>query len=152
MNALSKADARTATSAVRESGRASMTANRLRKHADYQRVYEAGRKRRSASMRWFLAPQSEVSIPRVGLTAGKVLGKSHERNRIKRRMREILRKHVDLLPAGCDLILHPQRIVLNMEFSKLEAEVVRILQQANAESARVSTTEATPLAKAGLAR
>lgn len=129
-----------------------MVANRLRKHADYQRVYEAGRKRRSASMSWFLAPQAEVAIPRVGLTAGKVLGKSHERNRIKRRMREVLRKHVDLLPVGCDLILHPQRIVLNMEFSKLEAEVVRILQQANAERARVSTNEAPPLAKAELSR
>ncbi len=31
--------------------------------------------------------------PRVGLTAGKVLGKAHERNRIKRRMRESLRRH-----------------------------------------------------------
>jgi ribonuclease P protein component len=152
MTAPSKADPRTATSAVRESGCASMVANRLRKHADYQRVYEAGRKRRSASMSWFLAPQADVAIPRVGLTAGKVLGKSHERNRIKRRMREVLRKHVDLLPAGCDLILHPQRIVLNLEFSKLEAEVVRILQQANAERARVSTNEASPLAKAELSR
>jgi len=152
MNAPSKADPRTASSAVRESGRASIVANRLCKHADYQRVYEAGRKRRSASMSWFLAPQPEANVPRVGLTAGKVLGKSHERNRIKRRMREILRKHLDLLPVGCDLILHPQRIVLSMEFTKLEAEVVRILQQANAERARASTADAPSLAKAELAR
>jgi len=152
MNAPSKADPRTATSAVRERGRASISENRLRKHADYQRVYEASRKRRSASMTWFLAPQAVESVPRVGLTAGKVLGKSHERNRIKRRMREVLRKHASLLPAGCDLILHPQRIVLTMEFTKLEAEVVRILQQANAERARASTTDAPRLAKAELAR
>jgi ribonuclease P protein component len=147
MNAPSKADPRTAMSAVRQSGRASLSANRLRKHADYQRVYNASRKRRSASMSWFLAPQDLASTPRVGLTAGKVLGKSHERNRIKRRMREILRKHVNLLPAGCDLILHPLRIVLTMEFTKLEAEVVRILQQANAERACASTTEAPRLAQ-----
>jgi ribonuclease P protein component len=152
MNASSKADPRTATSAVRENGRASLSANRLRKHADYQRVYAASRKRRSASMSWFLAPQGELSVPRVGLTAGKVLGKSHERNRIKRRMREILRKHVELLPVGCDLILHPQPVVLTLEFTKLEAEVVRILQQANAERARASKTEAPPLAKAELSR
>lgn len=152
MNAPFKAEPRTATSAVRERGPASMAANRLRKHADYQRAYEASRKHRSASMSWFLAPQSEPATPRVGLTAGKVLGKAHDRNRIKRRMREVLRKHLDLLPAGCDLILHPQRVVLTMEFTKLEAEVVRILQQANAERARASTTEAPSLAKAELAR
>jgi len=115
----------------------SLTAARLCKHADYQRAYAASRKRKSVSMSWFLAPQNEPAEgPRVGLTAGKVLGKAHERNRIKRRMREILRRHLDLLPPGFDIILHPRRAVLTIEFTKLDAEVVRILQQANAEAAR----------------
>jgi len=88
-------------------------------------------------MSWFLAPQSEPSAgPRVGLTAGKVLGKAPERNRIKRRMREVLRRHVDLLPVGFDLVLHPRRSVLDVDFTKLEAEVVRILSQAKSEAAR----------------
>ena len=34
-----------------------LTGARLRKHADYQRAYAASRKRQSASMSWFLAPQ-----------------------------------------------------------------------------------------------
>jgi ribonuclease P protein component len=126
----------------------SLTDARLRKHADYQRAYAASRKRQSASMSWFLslrqpedgAPVSEG--PRVGLTAGKVLGKAHERNRIKRRMREALRRNVGLLPAGCDLILHPRRAVLTLEFAKLEAEIVRILGQANAEAARMKANSA----------
>ena len=126
--------------------RQSLTGLRLRKHADYQRAYAAGRKRQSASMSWFLAPQPRDTAyiplfpptgPRVGLTAGKVLGKAHERNRIKRRMREALRRHVDLLPLGCDLILHPRRSILTVEFAKLEAEIVRILQQARTEAARL---------------
>jgi ribonuclease P protein component len=53
-------------------------------------------------------------------------------------MRDILRRHVDLLPVGFDLVLHPRRSVLTAEFSKLEAEVVRILGQANAEAARIA--------------
>jgi ribonuclease P protein component len=135
--------------------RQSLTGLRLRKHADYQRAYAAGRKRQSASMSWFLAPQPRDTAyiplfpptgPRVGLTAGKVLGKAHERNRIKRRMREALRRHVDLLPLGCDLILHPRRSILTVEFAKLEAEIVRILQQANAEAARMAGFSAPPIA------
>ncbi|MGA3373501.1 MAG: ribonuclease P protein component [Terracidiphilus sp.] len=158
----------------RESPRQSLIGARLSKHADYQRAYAASRKRQSASMSWFLAPQAPSSAtfeapndhpvgedlsphpnkqrslvgdpespgtpigPRVGLTAGKVLGKAHERNRIKRRMREALRRHVELLPAGCDLILHPRRAVLTMEFAKLEGEIVRILNQAKAEAARMT--------------
>ena len=121
-------------------GRQSLAGVRLRKHADYGRAYAAGRKRQSASMSWFLAPQSPAVAagPRVGLTVGKVLGKAHERNRIKRRMREALRRHVDVLPQGFDLIFHPRRGVLTMEFAKLEAEIVRILEQAKAETARIA--------------
>jgi ribonuclease P protein component len=122
----------------------SLTGARLRKHADYQRAYAASRKRPSASMSWFLAPQSPAYAgaelppgPRVGLTVGKVIGKSHERNRIKRRMREVVRLHVDLLPQGFDLILHPRRFVMTMDFVKLEAEIVRILHQARSEAARI---------------
>ncbi len=120
----------------------SLTGVRLRRHADYQKAYAAAaRKRQSASMSWFLAPRltGEITGPRVGLTAGKVLGKAHERNRIKRRMREVLRRHVELLPGNADLILHPRRSVLTMDFAKLEAEVVRILLQAQEELARTGT-------------
>jgi ribonuclease P protein component len=123
----------------------SLTGARLQRHADYQRAYAASRKKHSSSMSWFLARQTPAYAgaamptgPRVGLTAGKVLGKAHERNRIKRRMREGLRRHVELLPQGFDLILHPRRFVLTLEFAKLEAEIVRILHQARAEAARMS--------------
>ena len=70
------------------------------------------------------------------------MGKAPERNRMKRRMREALRRHVDLLPQGCDLILHPRRSVLTLEFTKLEAEVVRILSQAKADAARLGPVSA----------
>jgi len=132
------------------SGR-SLQGARLRKHADYQRAYAASRKRQSASMSWFLAPQTvaikSVTGPRVGLTVGKVLGKAHERNRIKRRMREALRRHVELLPPGCDLILHPRRTVLTLDFKKIEAEVVRILHQSQTDAARLPPPR--PLRAAG---
>jgi ribonuclease P protein component len=129
----------------------SLAGTRLRKHADFQRAYAAARKRQSPSMSWFLAPRTDVQGPsgnaplfspqagfgsRVGLTVGKVLGKAHERNRIKRRLREVLRRHLDLLPQGSDLILHPRRSVLTIEFTKLEAEIVRILTQAKADAER----------------
>ncbi len=120
--------------------RQTLKGSRLRKHSEFQRAYAAARKRQSASMSWFLAAQAgdggAAPASRVGLTAGKVLGKAHERNRIKRRMREALRRNIDLLPQGFDLILHPRRAVLTMEFGKLEAEIVRILKEAGAEVRR----------------
>jgi ribonuclease P protein component len=104
--------------------------HRLRKHADYQRVYRDGRKNFSASMSYFYALRAAGSPvppgPRVGLTAGKVLGKAVERNRIKRRMRDIVRRNRALVRADVDIVLHPRRSVLTIEFAKLESEVMRI--------------------------
>jgi ribonuclease P protein component len=125
--------------------RATPQESRLRKHADYQRVYQAARKQSSASMTWFMAARpastgfdntlAVSNSSRVGLTAGKVLGKAHERNRIKRRMREAVRRHLIELPDGVDLILHPRRSVMTMDFGKLEAEILRIFRQAKAQAA-----------------
>jgi ribonuclease P protein component len=103
---------------------------RLRKHADYQRVYRESRRYSSASMNYFFRARSSEDPsglePRVGLTAGRVLGGAVERNRIRRRMREAVRLHLNELPPRVDVVLHPRRTVLDMEFARLEREVSRI--------------------------
>ena len=72
------------------------------------------------------AAETAEAEARVGLTTGRVLGKAVERNRIRRRMREAVRMHVAELPAGVDVVLHPRRTVLEMDFDKLEREVAHI--------------------------
>jgi ribonuclease P protein component len=128
--------------------RQTLAGSRLRKHADYLRAYARGRKQQSVNMSWFLAPQSEepastANSGRVGLTVSKLLGKAHQRNRIKRRMREALRRHIDLLPEGFDLIFHPRRSVLTVEFTELEAEIVRILEIAGRDAVSAAKRAAT---------
>lgn len=107
-----------------------LRSSRLRKHADYQRVYKESRKHFSQSMSYFFRTRTEQDNvpegPRVGLTAGRVLGKAVERNRIKRRMREVVRINLNRLPRTVDVVLHPRKSVIDMEFAKLENEVARI--------------------------
>jgi ribonuclease P protein component len=118
---------------------------RLRKHSDYQRVYKSSRKHFSTSMAYFFSlrilPNSVPPGPRVGLTAGKVLGDAVERNRIKRRMREAVRRHIALICFDVDVILHPRKSVLTIEFGRLDGEVERIfltIQKSLADSPQSS--------------
>jgi ribonuclease P protein component len=115
---------------------------RLRKHADYQRVYQGSRKHFSASMTYFFAerPAGSGVGPRVGLTAGRVLGQAVERNRIKRRMRAAVRANLPLLTRNVDVVLHPRRAVLTADFSGLEREVSRVF--ALVEKAQVEKSNA----------
>jgi ribonuclease P protein component len=122
-----------------------MTANpnsifRLRKHADYQRVYKVSRKQFAKQMSYFftLRPQlgadgtpmrdADASSPRVGLTVGKVMGKAVDRNRIKRRMREAVRKNLGTLSTPVDVVLHPRRSVIDVDYPTLEREVASVFR------------------------
>lgn len=66
------------------------------------------------------------ATPRIGLTAGRVLGGAVDRNRIRRRMRAAVRLHLSELPPRVDVVLHPRRVVLDMDFAKLEREVAGV--------------------------
>jgi len=122
---------------------------RLRKHADYQRVYGSSRKQFAKQMSYFysLRPEdrrSDTTGPRIGLTVGKALGMAVERNRIKRRMRECVRRHAATLTFPVDVILHPRRTVLEMEFQALDREVENIFR-----SIQAALVKAAPAKRAG---
>ena len=113
---------------------------RLRKHADFQRVYKASRRYSSASMTYFFrvrdASEPAGPRPRIGFTTGRVLGGAVARNRIRRRMREAVRLHATELPQCTDVVLHPRKVVLEMNFGLLEKEVSRVLATIAATGAK----------------
>ncbi len=135
------------------------TQHRLRKHPDYQRVYKSARKQWAKQIAYFSAPRepgsqaavrSETAGPRVGLTVPKALGKAVDRNRIKRRLRAIVRGTLPLLGGGpLDVVLHPKRSVLEAPFPVLQREVALIFKSVHARHAAGSRlTAAAPKSNA----
>src|SRR5438105_11074710 len=60
---------------------------------------------------------------RVGFTVGRVLGGAVERNRIKRRLREAVRRQRRACSAPVDVVINAKKSLLTAEFSKVLGEV-----------------------------
>ena len=129
-----------------EAGRKFPKTKRLLRHADFQQVYQQGRRQFTGNMTVFFLRRGasgagESGSLRVGLTVGKVLGDAVERNRIKRRMREAFR--VSWPPEGTaiDVVFNPRKSVLQLPFGDLRAEVERGLKLAMQRAREAKTQE-----------
>lgn len=98
---------------------------RLRKRAEFQRVYEQGRRIRSSLFTAHVRDAETAEPGRVGLTVPRAVGNAVARNRVKRRLREAIRRHWPELPDGLEIVFHARRPIVEAAWLRLEAEVQR---------------------------
>ena len=125
---------------------------RLLKRVEYEAVYGAGQRRSSPQFSVFFRahaalpnkglerglPREGASssaktitasrVSRFGISIKKALGGAVVRNRIRRRIREILRRNRTEIPTGWDIVIHPRTTVAQAAFAPLEAELLRLLR------------------------
>jgi ribonuclease P protein component len=100
---------------------------RLRNPREFRAVYERGRRQVSRSFVVFILP-TDTCVTRFGLTTPKKLGNAHERNRIRRRDREVLRQDAAVRSGpGIDVVINPRRRVLTSRFGELRQELLDLL-------------------------
>jgi ribonuclease P protein component len=97
-------------------------AQHIRRQGDIRAVRQQGtRVDCGAFSIWWLARNDDPSVRRACFVAStQAVGAAVERNRAKRRMRETFRKHQDLLPAACDLLVVARSSVNRWPFARLE--------------------------------
>jgi ribonuclease P protein component len=102
---------------------------RLQRPEQFQRVRRAG-KSWSHPLCMLNAAPNRVGRTRCGFVVGKQLGKAHDRNRAKRRMREAVRLQYDRIRAGYDLVFVVRAPVLSAPFATIQHAVADLLQRA----------------------
>ena len=80
--------------------------HRLSRSQDFDAVYRKGRSTstRYLVLYWF-PREEEDDDARLGLAVPKSTGTAVQRNRIKRRLRELWRARLEQVPPGCDYVL-----------------------------------------------
>ncbi|MGC9994638.1 MAG: ribonuclease P protein component [Terriglobia bacterium] len=99
--------------------------SRLLRRGEFRRVYDEGR-RRSASLCTVFVRPNGLPQSRLGVTTPTRLGNAVLRNRLKRRLREVFRRHRARLPGGWDILVNPREPVATVPFRSLEGELLRL--------------------------
>jgi ribonuclease P protein component len=97
---------------------------RVRRRLDFDRAYTQGLKVPRRFMTIFLL-RTRLTASRLGIAATRKLGNAVERNRAKRLVREVFRRHKP--PAGLDIVIVPRRELLSAEFASLERDYQSVL-------------------------
>jgi ribonuclease P protein component len=90
-------------------------------------VYRAAKRRSNTYFTVFFRANESLAS-RFGFSIKKGLGGAVVRNRIRRRVREIIRLHRQELPTGWDIVIHPKASVQRAPFAALTAELLRALK------------------------
>ena len=109
--------------------------DRLRRKADFERVYSKGRRIPGRFFIGYLLLQEGGPL-RVGVVASRRVGGATIRNRAKRRLREIFRKNKPSGSIAADVILIARAAIIEASFEEIARAYVRGVGRALEESRR----------------
>ena len=116
---------------------------RLKQRADFLAA-AAGLKASAGGFTLQARDRHEDGPVRVGFTCSKKVGNAVERNRVRRRLREMVRLSPDAMRQGYDYVLIGRRAALDMPFERLVTDFGRALGRVHAGKSTGTEPPATP--------
>lgn len=117
--------------------------DRVRRRSEYRRVQSTGQRVHSPRFVWLLLANGQ-SRPRLGITVTKKVASAVGRNRIKRVVREVFRRHRHQVPAGFDLVAIAKREALGLSYAECSRELSAVAPALERAARRAGRAGATP--------
>lgn len=107
-------------------------ANRMRRRDEFTATVRGGRRAGRPLLVLHLrrADAWPCSPPRVGFVVSRAVGSAVVRNRVRRRLRELMRHRLDLLPPGAMIVVRAHRGAATVRIGELAADLDRALGRA----------------------
>lgn len=99
--------------------------DRIKRRVDFRRVQSTGRKIHTPHFVLAVLPRPEGGEPRLGITVTRKIASAVGRNRVKRVMREVFRRHRELFPDACDVVAIAKTGAHTLGFADVLAEIER---------------------------
>ena len=101
--------------------------SRLKKRRDFDRVFQGGRRLTGRfQVVVYRSAGEKGSRGRIGFVTAKKLGKAHDRNRLRRWLREAYRRHRAELAKDFEMILLGRAAAVSAGYASIESELCKL--------------------------
>ncbi len=102
---------------------------KLTRKWEYKHVYKHGKKLWNYTFVLYICKNDRTNS-RIGLTVSKKVGKSVQRSRVKRLIRETFRLNQHRIVDGYDIVVIARRAAVNLKYQQAEAALLYLLRRA----------------------
>jgi ribonuclease P protein component len=103
---------------------------RLKSSKEFKSVFQQCRKLEDRSFMFYVQFSEDPKLRKFGVSLGRALGKAHQRNLLKRRLREIYRVEKEHFRGGYQVILIPRRGSTDRAFEELRLSFLELSKRA----------------------
>jgi ribonuclease P protein component len=100
---------------------------RLRRRAEFQKVFDTGQRFRGTFFTILIAPGSDAM--RLGIVASRKVGDAVRRNRAKRLIRELFRLYPQPLDTAADVVVIPKTELFAASYVNLQEDFRQVLHR-----------------------
>src|SRR3954454_5952877 len=108
-----------------------LKSRRLRRRSEYERVRRDGTTRHGKLLMLNVAPMGNSDPSRAGFVTSRRLGGAVVRNRVRRRLREIVRQHQQQITNAPWIVIIARPASASATYSALEHEWLRLAKRAS---------------------
>ncbi len=100
---------------------------RIRKKKDFLLIYKKGRRYRGKYFS-LIYLSNNLNFSRVAIVVSRKIGNAVQRNKVKRWIRDLFRKNKNMIKSSVDIIIIPQKEILNLSWSSLQQEYLSAIE------------------------
>ncbi len=102
--------------------------NVIKKNKDFKKVYKYGKSYADKNLVFFIL-KNNVKKTRIGITTAKKINKAVVRNKIRRRLKEIVRKNLDSIKSDYDVVVMCRVRSMESTYKDLENSFIKLAKK-----------------------
>jgi len=106
----------------------------LKKNSHFQRVYKNGKSKASKNLVVYWLNNENINpVNRYGITISKKIGNAVVRNKLKRRIKDILRRWDDnnYIKPGLDIVIIARKPVVDLDYHQIKTDLKKLLYRSS---------------------